>query len=62
MDKKYVKHLTTEEVAERLAAELVEMHNDTAIHLGYWETALELVERFYHLDVSVHVVSKREGK
>lgn len=61
MSKKYVKHLTTEELAERLATELVEMHKQTAIHLGYWETALELVERFYHVDVSVVVFSKRES-
>jgi hypothetical protein len=58
---KYVKHLTLEELAERLAGELVDTHRDTGIDLGYWETARELVERFY--DVRVHLtISKKEAK
>ena len=57
---KYVKHLTLEELAERLADELVETHNATAIDLAYWETARELVERFYRVDVEVVIRKKKE--
>jgi hypothetical protein len=56
---KYVKHLTLEELAERLARELVDSHLDTGIDLGYWETARELVERFYDVRVSL-IISKKE--
>ena len=59
MAKKYVKHLTLEELADRLAEELVATHNDTGIDLGYWETALELVERFYEVEVKVIIKNKR---
>jgi len=57
---KYVKHLTLEELAERLADELVETHNATGIDLGFWETARELVERFYEVSVEVTVGKKKE--
>ena len=56
---KYVKHLTTLEVAERLATELIQMHKDTSIDLGYWETALELVERFYRVKVTVEFLGTK---
>jgi preprotein translocase subunit SecB len=59
---KYVKHLTLEELAERLADELVATHNETAIDLGYWETARELVERFYEVSVKVTISNKKTGK
>ena len=59
MAQKYVKHLTLEELADRLAEELVATHNDTGIDLGYWETALELVERFYEVEVKVIIKNKR---
>lgn len=58
---KYVKHLNNIELLERLAEELVGMHHQTAIDLGYWETALEVVERFYDVDVRVRVLEKREN-
>ena len=51
---KYVKHLTNDELLERMADDFVQMHNETAIDLGYWETAREVVERFY--DVQVHLI------
>ena len=57
---KYVKHLTLDELAERLADELVETHNATALDLAYWETARELVERFYEVNVEVVIGNKRE--
>lgn len=57
---KYVKHLTTDELLERMADELVATHNDTGIDLGYWETAREIVERFY--DVQVQLVIKKKEK
>jgi homoserine dehydrogenase len=59
---KYVKHLTLDELAERLADELVDSHNATGIDLGYWETARELVERFYEVRVRVVVANKKTNK
>jgi len=59
---KYVKHLTLEELAERLADELVDSHNATGIDLCYWETARELVERFYEVRVRVVVANKKIGE
>ena len=58
---KYVKHLTNDELLERLAEELVQAHNDTGIDLGYWETALELVERVYNVEVKVTIKDKRSN-
>jgi len=59
MSEKYVKHLTNDELLERMADELVASHRDTGIDLGYWETAREIVERFY--DVVIHLsISKKE--
>jgi hypothetical protein len=43
-----------------LADELVETHNATGIDLGFWETARELVERFYEVSVEVTVGKKKE--
>jgi len=59
---KYVKHLTLEELSERLAEELVDCHKATAIDLGYWETARELVERYYEVKVDVTVGNKKIGE
>lgn len=59
---KYVKHLTLEELAERLADELVDTHNATGIDLGYWETARELVERFYEVRVRIQIGNKKTGE
>lgn len=58
---KYVKHLSDDELMERMADELVQMHNDTGIDLGYWETALEVVERFYITTVEVKIIEKFGG-
>lgn len=56
---KYVKHLSNDELLQRMADDLVEMHNDTGIDLGYWETAKEVVERFYWVTTEVVVHDKR---
>ena len=56
---KYVKHLTNDELLERMALELVAMHSDTSVDLGYWETAREVVERFYNVQVHL-VINKKE--
>ena len=61
MNKKYVKHLDNNELLERLAGELVEMHLDTYIDLAYWETAREVIERFYKVEVNL-VINKKEEK
>ena len=56
---KYVKHLSNEELLERMADDLVQMHFETGIDLAYWETGLELVERFYHTKAEVIVGEKK---
>jgi len=57
--RKYVKHLNNNELLERMAEDLVSMHEQTGIDLGYWETALEVVERFYNVFVDVTVGGKK---
>lgn len=59
---KYVKQLTLEQLAEKLAGELVQVHNDTGLDLGFWETARELVERFYEVRVVVEIGNKRSAR
>jgi RNase P/RNase MRP subunit p30 len=59
---KYVKHLSSDELLERLADELVEMHNGTYIELSTWETAREVVERFYEVDIIVAIGDKKKRK
>ncbi len=59
METKYVKHLTNDELLARMADELVATHNETGIDLGYWETAREIVERFYKIDVIVAIGDKK---
>jgi hypothetical protein len=56
---KYVKHLTNDQLLERLADELVDTHEETAIDLACWETAREVVERFYEVNVSVSIGEKK---
>jgi hypothetical protein len=38
---------------------LVDTHEETAIDLAYWETAREVVERFYEVNVSVSIGEKK---
>jgi hypothetical protein len=38
-----------EKVARRLAQDLVEMHEATALELEFWGNALELVSQFYKI-------------
>jgi Tat protein secretion system quality control protein TatD with DNase activity len=59
---KYVKKLTNDELLERMADDLVEMHRDTGIELEFWETAKEVVQRYYHISASVVVHGKKEPK
>lgn len=56
---KYVKNLNNDELLQRMAEDLVSMHEQTAIDLGYWETALEVVERFYNVFVDVTISGKK---
>ena len=56
---KYVKHLSNEELMERMAEDLVQMHFETGIDLGYWETGLELVSRFYNTGIEVTIGEKK---
>lgn len=56
---KFVSHLTKDELLERLADELAQMHKDTYIDLGSWETARELVDRYYRVVTIVEIKGKR---
>jgi hypothetical protein len=57
----YVKHLTNDELLQRLADELVQAHKETGIDLGYWETAREVVERFYSVKVKLTITKKKKN-
>lgn len=48
-------------VAKRLADDLVEMHNATAIELEYWETARLLVEQFYDVKTVIMIGAKKNA-
>lgn len=61
MAKKYVKHLDHTQLLERMADEFVSMHEEGYIDLLHWETALEIVERFYSVDGKI-VFEKKEKK
>ena len=56
---KFVSQLTKDELLERLADELAQMHKDTYIDLGSWETARELVDRYYRVVTIVEIKGKR---
>ena len=47
------------DLLERLADDLVEMHNATGIELQSWENALELVELFYNTYHTVTIGKKK---
>jgi hypothetical protein len=59
---KYVKHLTNEQLLERMADDLASLHEQTCIDLAHWETALEVVERFYFVNALVTIEKKKESK
>ena len=59
---KYVKHLTNQELLERMADDLASLHEQTCIDLAHWETALEVVERFYFVNATVEIGKKKEAK
>ena len=48
-----------EHIVARLADDLVEMHNATAIELEYWETARLLVEQYYYVHTYIVFGSKK---
>jgi hypothetical protein len=58
MTKKYVKHLNKNELLERMATELVDMHINGYIDLLHWETALEIAERFYFVEAKIDFTKK----
>jgi hypothetical protein len=51
-------YLSNEELLEQIATDLVNMHEETGIDLAYWSTGLEIVRRFYDVDIKVDVVGK----
>ena len=50
---------TNQELLQDIATDLVNMHNETGIDLAYWDTALEIVRRFYDVQVTVEVGERR---
>jgi hypothetical protein len=38
---------------------MMQMHLDTGIDLGYWETGLEAVSRFYNIGIQVRIGDKK---
>jgi hypothetical protein len=51
-------YATNEELLEQIADDLVQMHYETGIDLAYWSTGLEIVRRFYNVEIQVEVGSK----
>ncbi len=51
-------HRDLKSVSERLADDLVELHNDTGIELEYWENARLFVEHYYKVESQVKVIRK----
>ena len=58
MDRKYVKHISNTELVGRMADEFVSMHEDGYIDLLHWETALEIVERYYNVQAKMVFIRK----
>jgi hypothetical protein len=52
--------MTSDELLEKIAEDLVTMHLDTGIDLAYWDTALEIVGRFYYTSIGVSINGKME--
>jgi hypothetical protein len=57
---KYVKQLNNDELLERLADDLATMHLEGGIDLGYWETAFEVVSRYYRTSIKADINGKKE--
>ena len=47
-----------ERLIEKVVDDLVQMHNDTAIELEYWEPARMLVEKYYKVSTTVKIGRK----
>ena len=45
--------VTSREMIEALAGDLVEMHNQDVFNLEYWPAARELVTRFYTGEIKI---------
>jgi len=52
-------YLTDDQLLKQIATDLAEMHRETGIDLAYWDTALEIVRRFYDVKVDVIVRDRR---
>lgn len=57
---KYVKHLNNDELLERIADDLAQMHLEGGIDLAYWETGFEIVGRYYYTSIGVEINGKME--
>lgn len=54
-------YLSNEQLLEKIADDLVEMHMDTGIDLAYWDTALEIVRRYYYTSVGIEINGKMKA-
>lgn len=55
-----IRTMTNDELLEKIAEDLVTMHIETGIDLAYWDTALEIVSRYYHVAMGVEINGKME--
>jgi thermostable 8-oxoguanine DNA glycosylase len=51
-------YLSNEELLERIADDLVQMHMETGIDLAYWDTALEIVRRYWYTSIHIEIDGK----
>jgi hypothetical protein len=51
-------YLSNEQLLEQIADDLVKMHEETGIDLAYWSTGMEIVRRFYDVEIRVKVRNK----
>lgn len=59
MKEKFLIHMSNDELLEKIAGELVQMHVQTGIDLNHWPTALELVRRFYTIEQTLVVKGRK---
>lgn len=59
MKEKFLIHMSNDELLEKIAEELVQMHVQTGIDLNHWPTALELVRRFYTIEQTLVVKGRK---
>ena len=54
-------YLTNEQLLEKIADDLVQMHIETGIDLAYWDTALEIVSRYWYTSIHIEIDGKMKN-